>query len=1249
MSKAMIFQSYSWEENKIQPGRHTEELWCWSKFAYIDGLKNIEARDSCLIRITDFPYELDIEIDDTYTSHFSVSENNVMTEEILNLIEDNFREWIYKDYRARCKLYNHENNLIMEEKRNKRKLCSELLGHVNPIAIERFSNYRTIYHFKPQKFELGPDGRYPEKRCLIMKLKFNNREYATQFIKHHLKISYGMTSFKNFVMDHMSFKIRILNSGISSVCRLLTELNAKRCSWFKIDNAETPKLAERICKDGFPEFMVSVKNLTIFMGEAVSVPKIVSFDIECYSDNHKALPNPWALKHKLFAVSLIYQIGADKHTRKRKAFVIPRCNTHIGDEDEDKVIEVCNSEHGIFTEMVNWINEMDPDILIGYNIFGFDIPYMSTRLRRVNLPWGNLSRLRNYQSTTQQVNWASSAYGKNVLAWIDSPGRIFVDMMVIIQRDYKFTDYKLETVSQALLGVGKNDVSAVEMFEVYEKCLRGDPGCEDEMLRVIRYCIQDSVLPIELFTRINGWAYLTESSNVMNVNPMELFTRGQQLRLMNQYFEKCTKLGFAIDRRIANKIEAEGAYVVEPIRGIHSNVLVFDYQSLYPTIIIAFNISHDTLVLDDSIPDEHCHVFEWSDGNNENIERVENPEHHDVEEPPLEMECENDNIKRHMITKTEKGKWRFRFIKPEYGHKGIAPVMLEDLLAERKRVRKQQSMTKDPVLWSILEERQKAVKVSCNSVYGMLLAQESGKLSLAEGGVCTTFKGRELNLFMQQIIRDEFHGITSYGDTDSVMVVIDLIRKFIQYIQNKNVIEEDLDVFRNNLLHDFKSTPVVAEILSRISAPCLQMARYIHIIRSENPNIGLSELHDAIYTRFQYICDRDILKHRFEMENYGLTSEILMCTVVGNMISETISRRLPPPIKLEFENIFHTALFMMKKRYACIKIDMKTQKPIMNPDKIYSKGIMLARRDNCKWARDTFKRTLWNVLLRKDYRELVTDVMDLILRPLRWQEPIENYLVVQKLGYDYSSETYPLKLFGDHLEEIGKPARPNDRVAYVVTRLEEDALGKRFRLVETLRDEMTRGINSIDHMYYIERLQNDMDQIISIGYMSEIAEFETRRHEIERCMLDKAEEDNLYRLKKLQDEMGVCLSNEKGEKSKISNRVRQIKKEITILEKNIETKRKSYSQLLAKNKRRLNQDVSLHLGKTVFADQVKILKHFSRMVMKELIEKFSDNTWRKNKGNSPNKENSRESKPDKRETPKGSQNTLFRYFITTKE
>jgi DNA polymerase elongation subunit (family B) len=177
-----------------------------------------------------------------------------------------------------------------------------------------------------------------------------------------------------------------------------------------------------------------------------------------------------------------------------------------------------------------------------------------------------------------------------------------------------------------------------------------------------------------------------------------------------------------------------GAYVFPPTPGLYDMVVSQDFSSLYPSIIIAYNLDYTTMVLDPSIPDERCHVFEWWD----------------------HQFCSHDTTIRKTKTKGTVicKERRFRFLKEPAG---VIPTILKNLLDARKNTRKEikkleQQVKEDKTLTSeqiedlermivVLDKRQLSYKVTGNSLYGAM-GVKKGYLPFFPGAMTTTYIGR---------------------------------------------------------------------------------------------------------------------------------------------------------------------------------------------------------------------------------------------------------------------------------------------------------------------------------------------------------------------------------------------------------------------------------------------------------------------------------------------------------------------------
>lgn len=533
----------------------------------------------------------------------------------------------------------------------------------------------------------------------------------------------------------------------------------------------------------------------------------------------------------------------------------------------------------------------------------------------------------------------------------------------------------------------------------------------NEMYRVVEYGIEDAELVMDLFDKLSSWTVLIETASVCGVNPSDLYTRGMQVRGTSLVYDMCVKQGIVMDRRVKDKVEAAGGFVYPPVPGIYRKVICFDFASLYPTIIMAYNICWTTLVppeLMDVIPDHMCHIIEWT----------ETGEFNEVKGDSDEDEDEDGEVG------IRPGHYRFKFVKKEV-REGILPVLEHNLVAERCRVRALIEDTNDPTLKIILDKRQQALKVCCNSMYGLLGAQVSGKLSLVEGAMSITAIGRESILKANRYLQQHHGAEVVYNDTDSTMVSIPSWKTGLECVEKGPALEKELTALYPE--------PMKFELEKIMDIICFKKKKYAAFL----------------YAMW------DIYKE------------------VKNDDGEVIDKRLV----------------------------WKKGEPITDMNDMFVRGIILARRDNCKWQRHIYREVLWRSLMGRPLQESVDLIIDHIMKLLTRQVPLTDLVLTRGMGDNYKSDSYFMKVFADELRAIGKPAKAGDRLEYVVVRprgwngTDKLLLGKKMRLIETYLDRLrSDDPEPIDVEYYIERaLMNPMQQVVGVGYKNELAQLASKR------------------------------------------------------------------------------------------------------------------------------------------------------------
>lgn len=564
------------------------------------------------------------------------------------------------------------------------------------------------------------------------------------------------------------------------------------------------------------EYKVSWIDLNPYKLDTVARPLLMGFDIEVNSSIPSSMPKAFRPADKVFQISCVLaRQGSLKTTEEKYLFTLGETN-----EIEDVEVRAFENEGDLLIGFTDFIQEKQPNVLIGYNILGFDIPYMVARAKEPTgftiTEFDQQSMLKNHHAKEEVKSWSSSAYKNQNFTYLDTEGRIFVDLLPLVKRDHRLSDYKLKTVaSHFLQGITKDPLDAQGIFECYRLGMKGGESGKKALTLCGTYCVKDSELVVKLFEVLTTWFALCEMSKVTGVPIFSLYTQGQQLKVFSQVYRKATHENIVVERD-AYVIKPDdyyvGATVVTPVAGVYDNVAPEDFSAMYPSLIIAYNMCFSTLVSDDSIPLELTHVHEWEDHNNcdhdpiiikkkEMIAKIKEGEdemkkirqERDLKINKTRKDEFNSKINQIKIqlkpyrderTQLNKSKGRqvicakrrYRWLKEP---KGVLPEILENLLDTRARTKKEMEKIKkklesmkdtEPeyyelsVYLDILDQRQNALKVACNSGYGATGARK-GYLTCMPVAMCTTYMGRCSIELAYKTIVSKYKGILVYGDS----------------------------------------------------------------------------------------------------------------------------------------------------------------------------------------------------------------------------------------------------------------------------------------------------------------------------------------------------------------------------------------------------------------------------------------------------------------------------------------------------
>lgn len=547
------------------------------------------------------------------------------------------------------------------------------------IGIAKDTNNRTmllrIYNYNPYCYTRGSDMMLYNTNDLTILKGYNKKTFNSfEDLKNFKKYSVN----KTYMSDE------------DDVCLFLATNNLDYNGWINIHTYKS------IQGKKYLEYHVDIKNISKIQ-ELLPMPEflVVSFDIEVYSSN-KGMPQSFIHNDKVFMISLVTNNNI---------------TVLIEDPDEEKLLQKFSQE----------IINLDPDIITGFNIFNFDIKYLLDRLELYLSSFQEMSRLPELIPTTySKLSWTNASYGSHEFTKPNIPGRMFLDMFQYFKR-LNIDRYSLNFISEKFLNESKLDLSNDEMRQLYEL------GFLD---KISDYCIQDSKLVIKLCNKFDVIIDFMERSKIMKCKLEDILTRGEQFKINHQLIFECIKRNVILESTTLHTDLSngyQGASVFEPVPGLYYNCAILDYQSLYPSIIIANNICPSSYVgtvpIDEQINDMFSSVV-------------------------------IDDTTKHIFRKSPKG---------------ILPGLLENILSQRQYTKDLMKSEKDINIKNILDKRQNSLKIVANSVYGIMGAKYSKYMKHKYCAESISGYGRYYFDKLITFIKSQELDVI-YGDTDSCII-----------------------------------------------------------------------------------------------------------------------------------------------------------------------------------------------------------------------------------------------------------------------------------------------------------------------------------------------------------------------------------------------------------------------------------------------------------------------------------------------
>ncbi|XP_023226396.1 DNA polymerase alpha catalytic subunit-like [Centruroides sculpturatus] len=777
-----------------------------------------------------------------------------------------------------------------------------------------------------------------------------------------------------FVTEHNYFcfnrKIYLQKQGVpmgSPLSAILAELVMREIERRTFDfplAIHYPRLYLRYVDDILIAWEDTEESFLIFMQQLASIYPSINFTWEKERDAEVAFLD----LHILFS--------------KPSTCVFPYGFQKLLPNYKNTKVDLADSERALLGLLLAKICKMDPDVIVGHDILGFDIDVLMHRITVNKIPhWSRFGRLKRTGMPNQWFKQNKSIIGeKNALC-----GRLFCDVKLSAKELLRCKSYDLTELVKQVLDKDRIELSSDDIFKTYKKysnnsvlevdfCLKffnfkqnksiigeknalcGRLFCDvklsaKELLRCKSYDLTELVKQVldkdrielssdDIFKTYNScedlfklidWVMGNNESSLrimcdLNVLPLALQITNIAGNLMsktllggrsdrNEYLllhafnEKgfiCPDKSFSKKSNKANQPDEDdenvkvnkttrrkpaytGGLVLEPKKGFYDKyILLVDFNSLYPSIIQEYNICFTTV--------KHAHF-----NNDDDLDKIELPD------SSLEA--------------------------------GILPTEIRKLVESRRHVKQLMKSEKNTEVYLQYDIRQKALKLTANSMYGCLGFTNSRFYAKPLAALITS-KGREILLHTKDLVEKmDFEVI--YGDTDSLMI-------------NSNTTDYE-----------------------------------------------------------------EVLK-------------------IGNRIKSEVNK-LYHQLEIDIDGIFKSMLLLKKKKYAALAVSITPDgKPITNKE---LKGLDIVRRDWSELAKKTGETVVDEILSGKPREDIVEKIhshlMKLQCLMKENQIPQSDFIITKQLTKN--PENYPDKKSLSHVQvalrlnsKAGKKLKQGDVVPYVI-------------------------------------------------------------------------------------------------------------------------------------------------------------------------------------------------------------------------
>lgn len=616
---------------------------------------------------------------------------------------------------------------------------------------------------------------YSEKKKIFIKIFLTDNISNFDLFKRWSDVPVDNTENKSKLLNLLGKKrIEMYESNISPELQFMVKKKITDFKWLKINKFKIEKMKKK------SKLQIEIETEEEGLEIIEDIHKIADFmyfvfDIECLNEE---MNFPKVTDSIILCISCCIYYQGEENARNK--FLI-----HLGTTEkiESCTTIECENEFQIICTFREIVNHFQPNFFVHFNGNDFDIPFIINKSYLYNeIEWfseiGALKNQRLYLSESISNDKLTGC--KSEVSVRNLSGMINFDVYKNAKSLYKLNSYSLEKIAQTTLGEDykKDNVSYRQMKDLFY-------GNNKSRWTLYKYCLKDSELTYLVAFKNAYFENAMKMCEVTRCNSDEIF-RGVSIRVLSLIYNfSKTMVGdsvYLLPHLSAsfkkNQKPIQGAVVFDPKCGYYDvMVAILDFTSLYPSIIMRWNICYSTILKEDQIP------IDW----------VQDKDYHKIFLPGFKKKIENITIERKDSC--------IYFLSKERGV-GVLPKICKFLLDTRSYYKNLLKKTDSKnFLYKIYDLTQNVYKILANSVYGFTGASY-GDLKLSDVAYSITAMGQIITNKTKNIIETYFtkkngfkyDATVVYGDTDSVMINFGNYK--VKHTHEKQIHPDDSDTIK---------------------------------------------------------------------------------------------------------------------------------------------------------------------------------------------------------------------------------------------------------------------------------------------------------------------------------------------------------------------------------------------------------------------------------------------------------------------